>query len=58
VLVGIVGGIGFTMSIFVAQLAFPPGPLLDTAKLAILVGSGAAIAIGLVAGLAFIRRPT
>ena len=50
-LVGLVGGIGFTMSIFIAQLAFPPGPYLDTAKLAILVGSGAAIATGLVAGL-------
>lgn len=50
-LVGLVGGIGFTMSLFIAQLAFPPGPLLDTAKLAILAGSGVAIAIGLVFGL-------
>jgi len=49
-LVGIVGGIGFTMSLFIAQLAFPPGPLLDTAKLAILVGSAAAIAAGLITG--------
>ena len=49
-LVGFVGGIGFTMSLFIAQLAFPPGPLLDTAKLAILVGSGSAIAMGLVFG--------
>jgi NhaA family Na+:H+ antiporter len=48
--VGIVGGIGFTMSLFVAQLAFPPGPLLDTAKLAILVGSGVAIALGMIVG--------
>ncbi|MEO8844979.1 MAG: Na+/H+ antiporter NhaA [Kofleriaceae bacterium] len=54
-LVGLVGGIGFTMSLFIAQLAFPPGPLLDTAKLAILVGSGVAIVIGLGFGLA-IRR--
>lgn len=54
-LVGLVGGIGFTMSLFIAQLAFPPGPLLDTAKLAILVGSGAAIALGLVFGL--LTRP-
>jgi Na+:H+ antiporter, NhaA family len=51
VLVGLVGGIGFTMSLFIAQLAFPPGPLLDTAKLAILVGSGVAILIGLAFGL-------
>jgi NhaA family Na+:H+ antiporter len=50
-LVGLVGGIGFTMSLFIAQLAFRPGPLLDTAKLAILVGSGVAMLVGLVFGL-------
>ncbi|MEO7730476.1 MAG: Na+/H+ antiporter NhaA [Kofleriaceae bacterium] len=50
-LVGLVGGIGFTMALFIAQLAFPPGPLLDAAKLAILVGSGAAMVIGLGFGL-------
>jgi NhaA family Na+:H+ antiporter len=50
VLVGLVGGIGFTMSLFIAQLAFPPGPLLDTAKLAILVGSAIAIVVGLAFG--------
>jgi NhaA family Na+:H+ antiporter len=58
VLVGFVGGIGFTMSLFIAQLAFPPGPRLDTAKLAILVGSGVAILVGLVFGLVtHTRRP-
>ncbi|MBA3394355.1 MAG: Na+/H+ antiporter NhaA [Deltaproteobacteria bacterium] len=56
-LVGLVGGIGFTMSLFIAQLAFPPGPLLDTAKLAILVGSGVAIVVGLVFGLATNHKP-
>jgi len=50
-LVGLVGGIGFTMSLFIAQLAFEPGPLLDTAKLAILVGSGVAMVLGLSFGL-------
>jgi NhaA family Na+:H+ antiporter len=55
-LVGLVGGIGFTMSLFIAQLAFPPGPLLDTAKLAILVGSGIAIVVGLVFGVTCDRR--
>ncbi len=55
-LVGIVGGIGFTMSLFIAQLAFPPGPLLDTAKLAILVASTAAITAGLLAGLFLPKR--
>lgn len=54
-LVGVVGGIGFTMSLFVAQLAFPPGPLLDTAKLAILVGSGCAMVLGLGFGLLALR---
>ena len=50
-LVGLVGGIGFTMSLFIAQLAFPPGALLDTAKLAILVGSGVAIVISSAASI-------
>ncbi len=48
--VGLVGGIGFTMSIFIAQLAFPPGPLLETAKLAVLVASGTASLAGLAVG--------
>jgi Na+:H+ antiporter, NhaA family len=56
-LVGLVGGIGFTMSLFIAQLAFPPGPFLDTAKLAILVGSGVAIVIGLGFGLFVSKKP-
>ena len=51
VLVGIVGGIGFTMSLFIASLAFPPGPLLETAKLGILVGSAGAMVFGLLYGL-------
>ena len=43
--VSCLGGIGFTMSIFIASLAFPAAPpLLDSAKLGILVAS-------LVAGL-------
>jgi NhaA family Na+:H+ antiporter len=57
-LVGVVGGIGFTMSLFIAQLAFPPGPLLDTAKLAILAASGAAALGGVVFGLAAQRGPS
>jgi NhaA family Na+:H+ antiporter len=32
-------GIGFTMSLFIADLAFPRGPLLDSAKLGILTAS-------------------
>jgi NhaA family Na+:H+ antiporter len=48
--VGLVGGIGFTMSLFIAQLAFPAGGLLEIAKIAILCGSGIAAGISLVAG--------
>jgi len=47
---GMVGGIGFTMALFIAQLAFPQGKLLETAKLAILCGSGLAAALSLLAG--------
>jgi NhaA family Na+:H+ antiporter len=48
--VGLVAGIGFTMALFIAALAFPPGPLIDVAKLGILLASGTAGAIGLTAG--------
>lgn len=48
--VGIVGGIGFTMALFIAQLAFPAGPLLETAKLAILCGSALAGILSLLIG--------
>jgi NhaA family Na+:H+ antiporter len=48
--VGMVAGIGFTMALFIAQLAFPSGLLLETAKLAILCGSGVAGALSLVVG--------
>ena len=54
--VGIVGGIGFTMALFIAQLAFPAGPLLETAKLAILVGSGGAAALSLLIGYRFLKE--
>lgn len=38
--VSMLGGIGFTMSIFIANLAFPSYPeVVTAAKLAILVGS-------------------
>ncbi len=46
--VGILGGIGFTMSLFIAMLAFPQHPTeLDQAKLAILATSVVAAAAGL-----------
>jgi NhaA family Na+:H+ antiporter len=54
--VGIVGGIGFTMAIFIAQLAFPAGALLETAKLAILCGSGLAAILSVFAGCRFLKN--
>jgi NhaA family Na+:H+ antiporter len=53
--VGIAGGIGFTMALFIAQLAFPAGPLLETAKLAVLCGSGLAGVLCVFAGLRFLK---
>lgn len=44
--VGFLGGIGFTMSLFVADLAFGAGPLLEIAKIAVLVASVLAAIIG------------
>jgi NhaA family Na+:H+ antiporter len=38
-LVGLLAGIGFTMSIFIAMLAFNDDKLLDAAKLGVLFGS-------------------
>src|SRR5262249_7601500 len=48
--VGMVAGVGFTMALFIAQLAFLSGPLLEIAKFAILCGSGFAGTVSLIAG--------
>jgi NhaA family Na+:H+ antiporter len=54
----ILGGIGFTMSIFVAGLAFPDGPLLSSAKLGILAASAVSGVIGFtVLKMVLARRP-
>ncbi len=50
--IGMLGGIGFTVSIFISDLAFDSGPQLGAAKLAILVASMAAS----VGGLLLLRR--
>jgi NhaA family Na+:H+ antiporter len=55
---GCLGGIGFTMSIFLADLAFPPGHLVTTSKLAILLASALAAVIGLVLGRCALPNPT
>ncbi len=54
---GWLGRIGFTMSLFVAELAFPEGALLASAKLAILVASLIA-GLGGAAVLHLARRAT
>jgi Na+:H+ antiporter, NhaA family len=54
-IVGLVAGIGFTMALFVANLAFEPGPLLETAKLAILSGSALAAVLGYAVGRMALR---
>ncbi len=50
VLVGCLGGIGFTMSIFIATLAFNDLQLLAAAKLGVLLGSVTAGIVGLSLG--------
>lgn len=53
--IGCLGGIGFTMSVFVSGLAFEEPGLLDVAKFGVLAGSlGAAIA-GLLLGRLLLR---
>ncbi|HVF14425.1 MAG TPA: Na+/H+ antiporter NhaA [Acidimicrobiales bacterium] len=41
-----IAGIGFTVSLFVAELAFDVGPLQDAAKLGVLAGSTVAAIVG------------
>ncbi len=53
--IGCMAGIGFTMSIFICALAFPDASALATAKLAVLMASGAAALIGLLAGWRLLR---
>ncbi|HTC01581.1 MAG TPA: Na+/H+ antiporter NhaA [Ferruginibacter sp.] len=45
---GILAGIGFTMSIFIATLAFETNQVKDIAKIAVLAGSFLSIALGII----------
>ena len=56
-LVGCLGGIGFTMSIFIANLAFTDAGLLNAAKLGVLVASSCAAVIGLIVGKLLVTGP-
>jgi NhaA family Na+:H+ antiporter len=47
---GVVAGVGFTMALFIAALAFTDAHLLAAAKLGVLAASGAAGVLALVLG--------
>jgi len=47
------GGIGFTMSLFIANLAFGDGPALETAKVGILVAS---VVSGIAGAIVLVKR--
>lgn len=57
-LVGLFAGVGFTMSIFIAMLAFEDANLLGAAKLGVLAGSIISALLGLLCGFALIRHRT
>lgn len=56
VVLGLLAGIGFTMAIFIANLAFPDAALLAEAKLAVMSASLIAAIVGLVAGYVLLPR--
>ena len=55
-LVGLLAGIGFTMSIFVGGLAFEDASLLGAAKLGVLSASALAAVLGLLFGVLLRKR--
>ena len=55
-LIGLLAGIGFTMSIFIAMLAFTDDKLLDAAKLGVLFGSLISVTVGLGWGAEYAHR--
>ncbi|CAG2155318.1 Na+/H+ antiporter NhaA [Cupriavidus numazuensis] len=56
-LIGLLAGIGFTMSIFIATLGFSDANLLGAAKLGVLLASAVAAVSGLTWGFIYARRP-
>jgi NhaA family Na+:H+ antiporter len=54
--VGVVAGIGFTMAIFISELAFAGSEFLGVAKLAVLLGTALSAGLGLALGW-WILRP-
>ena len=56
VVIGCLGGIGFTMSIFIASLAFTVPEALSAAKFGVLAASGLSVLAGLVLGFWLLPR--
>ena len=56
-LLGVLGAIGFTVAIFVANLAFADPTLLAAAKVAVILASGLAAVLGFILGRAQAVRP-
>ena len=56
-LLGVLGAIGFTVAIFVANLAFADAQLLAAAKVAVIVASGVAAVLGFILGRVQGARP-
>ena len=57
-LVGLLAGIGFTMSMFIAMLAFNDMRFLNAAKLGVLLGSITAAILGIVWGIIYLKQMT
>lgn len=55
---GVVAGVGFTMALFIAQLAFVDPALMSAAKLGIIAASVVAGVVGLALGRLLLKEPT
>jgi len=53
---GLVAGVGFTMALFIAQLAFSDAKLLGAAKLGVLIASALAAVFGLLLGFSLLKN--
>lgn len=54
--IGVLAGVGFTVSLLISELAFTVGPLADTAKTAVLVASAVASILGALVLRVRVRR--
>ncbi len=57
VVLGVVAGVGFTMALFIAQLAFSDAAMLGAAKVGVLLASGVAAVLALVLGRILLGQP-